>query len=191
MHRYKAQVKAGCCMWSPKAYKTYINPQFASLAFCPYTCIPVIVPVTTAGCSATSEGICLQGTAQAWVCFLHWDCKNTDHLLAAHNLGTTMSKMAAGTPSWGFPACTLVSWMLYISPAAPSEGPYGFTTSGSKRQTMKLREVITGPETWHSKEIPNCLCTHKVMLFCFQNQNLILPPTRPDEAWRQKTLRQH
>lgn len=62
---YKAQVKAGCCTWSPKAYKTYINPQFASLAFCPYTCIPAIVPLSIASCNATSEDLCLQGTVQA------------------------------------------------------------------------------------------------------------------------------
>lgn len=56
---YKAQPRPGSCTWSPKAYKTYINPEFESLAFCPYTCIPVIVPLPRADCNATSDGICI------------------------------------------------------------------------------------------------------------------------------------
>lgn len=56
---YKAQPRPGSCTWSPRAYKTYINPEFKSLAFCPYTCIPVIVPLHMADCNATSDGLCI------------------------------------------------------------------------------------------------------------------------------------
>ena len=56
---YEAQPRPGSCTWSPKAYKTYTNPEFESLAFCPHTCIPVIVPLPTAGCNDTSDGLCI------------------------------------------------------------------------------------------------------------------------------------
>lgn len=39
----KAQPRPGSCTWSPKAHKTDLNTEFASLAFCPYTCVPVMV----------------------------------------------------------------------------------------------------------------------------------------------------
>lgn len=70
----KAQPRPGSCTWSPKAYKTDLNSEFASLAFCPYTCVPVIVARPTSGCKDSSDGLCiisLASKAQCKLNFLH------------------------------------------------------------------------------------------------------------------------
>lgn len=117
----KAQPRPGSCTWSPKAYKTDLNPEFASLAFCPYTCVPVIVPLPTAGCKDSSDGLCisLASKAQCKLNFLHWACKNADHLSAAQNLGTNMNKMAADAHSCTF-SCMPPSILKAVSTSESS-----------------------------------------------------------------------
>lgn len=56
---HKAQPRPSSCTRSPKAHKTYINPEFESLAFCPITCIPAIVPLPKASCNDTSDALCI------------------------------------------------------------------------------------------------------------------------------------
>lgn len=140
----KAQPRPGSCTWSPKAYKTDLNPEFASLAFCPYTCVPVIVALPTAGCKDRSDGLCisLASKAQRKLNFLHWACKMQTTCLQHKTLALTWTKWLQMPTHAHFPACLQASWRLYLPQRAPSKDSHRITTWGSKRQTIKLKKEI-------------------------------------------------